>query len=356
MAGTEAGGTAARLSAHELTGDIEVYYPRYYYPPKILRECYGWFYWRSVRSTIRRLMAAEPPDAILGYWVHPDGETAVRAAQAAGIPSAVIVGGSDVLLITRHPGRRRRVVDVLQSTNAVITVNWNLKEEIIGFGIDPGRVHVWQQGVDTGLFSPGDRTEARRRLGIPTKVRVLLWVGRMVPVKGLDVLIEACAILRERGVSFHLYLVGDGPLRPSLVSECRARGLSDVVTCAGARPHDQLPDWYRAADLTVLPSRSEGLPNVLRESLACGIPFVASRVGGIPEIAEEGSSLLVAPGDPTALAEAIARTLAEWGPSSRPRSRSTGWAESAEALLRIIRPLAPASASTGEPHVILRQD
>jgi glycosyltransferase involved in cell wall biosynthesis len=146
--------------------------------------------------------------------------------------------------------------------------------------------------------------------------------------------------------------VGDGPLRGALEAAAADRGLADAVSFVGAQPHERLPDWYRAADLTVLPSRSEGLPNVLRESLACGTPFVASRVGGIPEIAEEGSSLLVAPGDPEALAGAIALSFLEWDPSSRPRSRATGWSESAAALLRIIRPVPTTPPSTVVPHAL----
>src|SRR5262249_19186984 len=110
------------------------------------------------------------------------------------------------------------------------------------------------------------------------------------------------------------------------------------ISFIGSRPQDELPDWYRASDLTVLPSRSEGLPNVLRESLACGTPFVASRVGGIPEIAGDGAGRLVTPGDPVALAEGIALALAEGKTGARTRSPSTGWDESAEALLRIVVP------------------
>src|SRR5207248_2291820 len=146
-----------------------------------------------------------------------------------------------------------------------------------------------------------------------------LWVGRMVRVKGLDVLLPACALLRRRGLVFRLYLVGGGPLRQALEAQARQLGLADSVCFPGPRPHEQLPDWYRAADLTILPSRSEGLPNVLRESLACGTGFVASRVGGIPEITAEPFSRLVPPGDSRALAEALDSSLRE-RPGLPPRS------------------------------------
>jgi glycosyltransferase involved in cell wall biosynthesis/peptidoglycan/xylan/chitin deacetylase (PgdA/CDA1 family) len=318
---------------------VEVHYPRYYYPPKLLRTHYGWFYWHSVYRTVRRLIEAQLPDAVLGYWAHPDGEVAVRVARMFGLPSVVKVGGSDVLLLPRQRRRRQCVVRVLQGADVVLTVSHDLRAKVLELGTEPEKVHVWRQGVDLERFRPGDRVEARRRLGIPAEGRALLWVGRMVAVKALDVLLEACLRLRDSRLDYHLYLVGDGPLRKSLESECRTRGLTDAVSFVGSQLHDRLPDWYRAADLTLLPSWSEGVPNVLRESLACGTRFVATRVGGIPEIAAEPAKQLVAPGDAAALAEAVIRVLAEPGPTVSSQAGSTSWQDSARDLVRILQPL-----------------
>jgi glycosyltransferase involved in cell wall biosynthesis len=145
---------------------------------------------------------------------------------------------------------------------------------------------------------------------------VLLWVGHMVPVKGLDVLINACALACGRA-DFRLYLIGSGPLREDLVRQAAALGVTDRVQFVGYVAHDQLGDWYRAADMTVLPSHSEGVPNVLLESIASGTPFVASRVGGVPEIADPLIDRLVAPGNPTALADALVDAII--APSRLPR-------------------------------------
>jgi glycosyltransferase involved in cell wall biosynthesis len=159
-----------------------------------------------------------------------------------------------------------------------------------------------------------------------------LFVGRLVPVKGLDVLLDACAELARSGGRFRLCLVGDGPLRGSLEQRAGRLGLGGKVQFCGPRPHGQLPDWFRAADLFVLPSRSEGLPSVLLEATACGTPFVASRVGGIPEVAGPEGSRLVPPGDAGLLAVALADSLRGGRGPARGQTPVRGWAQSAADL------------------------
>ena len=112
-------------------------------------------------------------------------------------------------------------------------------------------------------------------------------------------------------MQFTCYLIGQGPARAVLEKQIQRLPLGDRVRFVGPRPHDQLPDWFREASVFVLPSRSEGLPTVLLEALATGTPFVASRVGGIPELGHLGQCRLVRPDDPAKLAKAISLTLTE---------------------------------------------
>ena len=322
-----------------------IHHVPFLYTPKVLRRWYGRFYWSSIAGKIRSLIRTHRPELIIGYWAHPDGEGAVRIGRLTGAPSCVIIGGSDVLLMTREESRRRQVEQVLRATDAVLTVNDDLKNCVERLGVRGDKVHVWRQGIDTTRFRSGDRRLARQQLGMPAQGRVIVWVGRMVSVKGLDVLLDALVLLESRSIDPHLYLVGDGPLRRDLVARAVALGVSARVTFAGPKLHDELPDWYRAADLTVLPSRSEGLPNVLRESLACGTPFVASNVGGINEIADSRFGLLVPPEDPEALADAIAQALARWGGQAAAiPSEFQSWKEAASALVRIMEPYVTARA------------
>jgi glycosyltransferase involved in cell wall biosynthesis len=145
------------------------------------------------------------------------------------------------------------------------------------------------------------------------------------------VLIDACALLRNRGMRFQCRLIGQGPLRRALSRRIESAGLTQFVRLQGPCPLEQLPDWYRAAGVLVLPSFSEGIPNVILEGLACGTSVVASRVGGIPEILNDES--LVPPKDPHLLADAIARAIQRPNVTSRPLMN---WDDSASELADIL--------------------
>jgi glycosyltransferase involved in cell wall biosynthesis len=317
---------------------MQVTYPTYLYTPFVFRTAYDRFMWASSARAVRRTTRELRPQCVLSYWAHPDGAAAARFARAAGIPAVVVVGGSDVLILTTHgPARRRSVARALTACDAVITVGRGLADAVEALGVPSSRVHVVYQGVDAGLFAPGPRADARQRLGVPLGGHVLSFVGSLLPVKGVDVLLDSVARLRGRGTNLRLYLVGDGPCRGALEAQAARLALGDVVRFVGAVDQTRLPDWYRAANLTVLPSRSEGVPNVLRESLACGTPFVATRVGGVHEVSNGTANPLVPPGDPVALADAIADSLA--APPAGTAADSLSWEQSARQLLAVLDPL-----------------
>jgi glycosyltransferase involved in cell wall biosynthesis len=320
--------------ARRLDG-IEVRHPVYFYTPKLLRSWYGAFFWWSIRRTVNRMLRNFEPDVVIGYWAHPDGQAAVQVARRLGVPAVVMVGGTDVLVLGHEASRRRAIRRVLDRADTIVAVSQDLKLALQAWELPAGKVHVVRRGIDVARFKPGDRDAARRRLGITPGTRALLWVGHMVPVKGLEVLIEACAEAATR-IDFRLYLVGNGPLYSKLQRRSVELGIEGCVTFVGYVPHADLPDWYRAADLTVLPSHSEGIPNVLLESIASGTPFVASRVGGIPEIADPLLDRLVAPADAGALADAIVDSLAAPSRIDRRTMPISSATDAAERLLEVL--------------------
>ncbi|MEX0607192.1 MAG: glycosyltransferase family 4 protein [Halofilum sp. (in: g-proteobacteria)] len=170
------------------------------------------------------------------------------------------------------------------------------------------RTQVIHNAVDTSApvrWSAG-RESTRQALGVAPETPLIAAVGRLSPEKGVDVLIDALAAMGEGRPLTHAVIVGDGPQRQDLVARVERLGLAERVHFVG---HSSTPgDYLLAADVVVLPSRSEGIPNVALEAMALGRPLIATAVGGTPEVVEDGASgLLVAPEDPPALARAIAR-------------------------------------------------
>lgn len=305
-------GWTERRVRHEPPGATvqrnDVSYVTYYYVPRVLHFCRDTFMWWSIAGRLRALTRDWRPDVVLAYWTHPDGAVGHRLASELGVPFIQIVGGSDVLLLA-HGLRRKRIVRTLVTADAVVTIGRDLRERVLELGADAARLVALYIPAPPAQFRAGSQQEARRALQLPSDAPLVLWAGRFVPVKGLDVLIGAARRLAEEVPGVRVSLVGDGPDARRIRALVRDCGLERVVHFVGTVDHDQMGPWFRAADVTALSSFSEGVPNVLLESAACGTPFVATRVGGVPEIADPAVDLLVPPGDPEALASALAAVL-----------------------------------------------
>ena len=184
-------------------------------------------------------------------------------------------------------------------------------------GADPERIAVVPCGVDTELFTPGDAEAARATLG-RSGDPLILYVGRLAPIKGLETLLDAIALLARRGRRVRLVVVGGDADEPQDGHEAglRARittlGIGDLVSFAGPQPQETLRTHYVAADVTVLPSHYESFGMVALEAMACGSPVVASRVGGLTTTVRDGvTGFLVAEGDVNALAARLDTLLAD---------------------------------------------
>ncbi|MDI1478972.1 glycosyltransferase family 4 protein [Polyangium sp. y55x31] len=272
-------------------------------------------------------------DVVLGAFLFPDAWAARHLARALGLPYAVKAHGTDVNVIARWPSVRALVHATLQRAGVVIGVSRPMLEALAALGAPRDRVTLVPNGVDRALFQPRSRGEARAALGLDARSKVLVYVGRLEPEKGLHELCDALASIEARAPKqFTVALVGDGSMRKTL-EEKRDAGLPLVVT--GARPAEEVARFLAASDALVLPSWNEGTPNVVLEALAAGRPVVATRVGGIPDVvSHERTGLLVPARDTAALARAIEQaTSRSWDEDELTRAAPPGWDRSAEALL-----------------------
>jgi D-inositol-3-phosphate glycosyltransferase len=201
---------------------------------------------------------------------------------------------------------------IVSAADRIVAANVVERAELLrDYAAHASRIATIPCGVDTDLFTPGDGAEARRRLDLDGRP-LLLWVGRIAPIKGLDTLLDAVARLSESGQDMRLLVVGgDTDERTSghetsLRQRIERLGLGDSVRFLGPQPQGVLPLYYAASDVTVLPSYYESFGMVALEAMACGSPVIASRVGGLVTTVRDGvTGFLVPDGDVEALAERI---------------------------------------------------
>ncbi|MFI9436579.1 MULTISPECIES: D-inositol-3-phosphate glycosyltransferase [Streptosporangium] len=207
---------------------------------------------------------------------------------------------------------------VVQVADRLVANTPTEAQELIDlYGAVPGRVEVVNPGVNLSVFQPASKGAARHRLDLPQDAHVLLFVGRVQPLKAPDVLLRAAARMLIDDPSLRPRLVvvcvggpsGNGLARPSYLTDVAASlGISDVVRIVPPAPQQELADWYRAADVTVVPSHNESFGLVALESQACGTPVAAASVGGLRTAVRDGvSGVLVEGHDPDDWARVLSR-------------------------------------------------
>ena len=289
---------------------IEAVFPSWWTIPRYGVAHNGKAMHLSVRNLVRQLRKEFPFDVILASWAYPDAYAASRLAREFDVPFVTNVLGSDINALAKMPQLRDQICETLNLSHRVISVSHALRETVLELGIAPEKVVVQHNGVDGDKFQLKDRFETRKRLGLPLDKKIILYVGNWVPEKGVDVLTEAIGKLKAKGhEEVCLTLVGSGPLEAKLREIVLHHGLESQVMFCGRKSHTEVPDWMAAADIFCLPSLREGCPNVILESLSCGRPVVASRVGGVPELLDARNGLMTEAGDSGELAATLELAL-----------------------------------------------
>jgi len=282
------------------------------------------------------------------YWL--SGQVAHRLKHELSLP--MVATFHTLALVKRNgfssaeeaPGRVQGETDIIRCADLILASTLD-EAGLLGslYGADPDRIEVLPPGVDHRVFSPGDREEARARLGHPGE-RVLLFVGRIQPLKGLDLAVQALAEIDDA----ILWAVGgpsgaDGPAELDRVQKLAGDlGVADRLLILPPRPHHELADYYRAADVCLVPSLTESFGLVALEAAACAAPVVAASVGGLRSIVVDGETgFLVEGRDPLEWATAVAlllddRDLADsMGARASARSGRWSWCMTAARLRRL---------------------
>jgi len=279
------------------------------------------------RAAWRRIAAASPrPDIVHAHALH----------QAARLR----VGGIPVVINLPGPPNPRYTAD-LREADALVADGWAAANLPATLGTPVERL---PKGVDADRFRP-DGPSLRERLGLAGK-RVVLTIARLVPIKNVQRLLDAMALVRGRMTNAHLVIVGDGSDAGSLRESAAALGIADAVTFAGYVPHAETPDYYRAADVFALSSDFDNSPNVVLEAMASALPVVTTDVGGVRELVADRTGAtagaMVVPKDPKALADALEQFLnapdAARAAGALNRTRATtefSWRASAMRLLDV---------------------
>ncbi|MCX9147501.1 glycosyltransferase, partial [Erythrobacter sp. WG] len=268
---------------------------------------------RAVLPLARRLHAAQPFDLVDAQFFFPDGPAAAQIARALGLPLSIKARGGDISYWGAQAHARAQMLAAAQEAKGLLAVSRELAAQMTAMGMPAERITVHYTGLDRDRFRPYEHTQLRRQLAgelgfaMPDNAPLLACVGALIERKGQGI---AIAALREVPGA-RLVLIGKGEDEARLRAQAASEGVAERVHFAGSLDHDLVPLILSAADVMVLPTRSEGLANAWVEALACGTPVVTCDVGGARElIASDTAGRLVAR-TPEAVAAGINAVLGD---------------------------------------------
>lgn len=272
----------ARVPRQEWRHGVEVLHPRYPVIPRIGMTLGPMSMAMAIASTLQRQLArGDDFDLIDAHYFYPDGVAAARLGTKFGKPVVITARGTDVNTIAQMPVPGRQIISAAQHAAAVVTVSRALKRSLVELGVSESQITTLRNGVDLTRFVPMAHEPVRAELGISGPV--WLTVGNLIELKGVHLAIEALSAVPDAT----LLVAGQGPERESLRALASRCGVKERVRFLGLVAHDELARFYSAADALILAARSEGMPNVVLEAMACGTAIIATAVGGVPELVEE---------------------------------------------------------------------
>lgn len=285
------------------SGLENVRYACYFYTPKILYFAYGMYMLISLCIAAWSWIKKVPCDVVLVSWAYPEGFAAKYIAKFLGCPYLLKVHGSDINVLTQDKLRCSQIVNICENASAVVCVSQALRNKLKDLKVSSDKLHIIYNGVNKSRFFPA--TDYR-----DTKTKTIVYIGNLKKDKGVLDLVHAFAQVHGTHPDYELLIIGSGPEKAELEKLVDHYGIHSNVNLAGVISHDMVASYLRYCSCLVLASYHEGVPNVLLEAAACGVPIIATHVGGIPEVVDEGvTGYLVNKGDIQGLAKVLTKCL-----------------------------------------------
>jgi teichuronic acid biosynthesis glycosyltransferase TuaC len=338
----------ARVPHREIRHDIHVEHPRYPVLPKIGMIVAPFLLAAATQPAIHRITREGFNFDILdAHYFYPDGVAAAIISRSLNKPFVVTARGSDLNLIAGYRIPRRLIQWAAGRASGLVTVCQALKDRLMTLGVKSNQITVLRNGVDLCLFKPPDNRDfLRQSLGL-TDV-TFLSVGGLTPSKGHDLIIRAMASFPEAS----LLIVGTGPEGEKLRKLISALRLKERVQLLGLIEHERLAAYYGAADALILASDREGWANVLLESMACGTPVIATKIGGNPEVvADPAAGILIEQRTPEAISAAMHKLLAAkpYRHATRYYAEKFSWDDTSAGLTKLFHSLVGSLHEASDP-------
>lgn len=324
----------------EVMAGVEVHRPRYLSLPGVLKRLDGISMGLCSLRTARRLVRDFKLNILDVHFAYPAGRAGAFLAPRLGLPMVLTLRGKEKR--ESYGNLRGSLTRAITTARRVITVSNDLRDLAVELGAHRSRVHVVGNGIDVAKFSPIPQAQARTRLGLGADWQILVSVGGLVKRKGFQRVIGVLPALLREFSRLHFVIVGgagpEGDDSLEFKTMASGLGLADRVHFFGPKPPEQLFEVLSAADVFVLASSYEGWANVLLEAMACGLPVVATDVGGNSQVVNnEKLGFLTALGDAEALAKAIERALCSpWDRNEiRAYAQANAWDRRIPLLLEI---------------------
>lgn len=301
----------------------------YLYFPKFGRRFYPALMHWSLHVLAGHWLKKLKPTKILASWAYPDGVAAHSIAKSLKADFYLKVHGSDINMHASFPERAKQIVAMANQANGIISVSQDLSDKMVALGINKSLINVIYNGVNLDKFAPREQSITDE---------YIVFIGNLKKEKGVVELLDAFNAIHQKYPSLKLKYVGNGEMLAHLKSLTVSYSIQNKVDFAGVKAHDLLPTILGQAKLLALPSYNEGVPNVVLESMACGVPVVATSVGGIPEVVPKDCGYLATDITSECIAKNIEKALnTEWDRNTiRAQAEKFTWRGNIQQLIEVL--------------------